>query len=474
MKVLLIYPPTFNMIKTNLPAFVDEEVGVYPPLGLLYIAAYAQKNIGYDVKILDCNALKLSYAEVEKRIEEFAPDVVGIQVFTFTLIDALKVADIVKKINPYVHVCMGGPHVAIYPVETLSFPLVDSVVRGEGEHAFSEILNALEGLGGLSAVKGIMFKKDGKIIDTGPRPFLTSDELNALPFPARQLVANCKYSTLISEKNSIATMITSRGCPFKCIFCDRPQMGKAFRARSVESIISELNACLEMGISEFLFYDDTFTVNKKRVLDLCEKLIEIGMNRKIIWDVRSRLDTIDEEMIKKMRLAGCKRIHYGVESGTERVLKILNKDITLKQAINIFRATSKNGIQTLAYFILGNPTETKEEMAATIEFSKKLKPDYVHFSLMTPFPGTEIYKMALAKGVAKFDYWKKFAENPNADFEPMFWEEGFMRDDLAKILSLAYKSFYLRPFYMLRQLFKLKSPGEFRRKFKAGMKLIKH
>lgn len=473
MKALLIYPPTFNMIKTNLPTFVDTQTGIYPPLGLLYIAAYAQKNTNFEIELLDFNAQKFPYEEIEKRIAERQPDVVGIQAFTFSLIDAVKVADVVKKINPGTHVCMGGPHASIYPVETLNFHSVDSVVRDEGEYAFADILNNLERKNDLSCVKGILFKKNGKIIDTGSGPFLSDKELDALPHPARNLIPKEKYYSLLAETNPITTLITSRGCPFKCIFCDRPQMGKVFRSRNADNIIEELSISLESGIKEFFFYDDTFTVNKNRVLEFCDKLIAKGLNGKIIWDIRSRIDTVDEEMIKNLRRAGCKRIHYGVEAGTERILKMLRKGISLEGVRHIFKITAKSGIQTLAYFILGNPGETKHEIDETVSFAKKLNPDYVLFSLLTPFPGTELYKMALDKDIAKFDYWKRFAENPSVEFEPMFWEENFTKENLSKILIRAYKSFYLRPSYLLKQSLKLKSLSEFKRKLNAGVKLIK-
>lgn len=474
MKALLIYPPTLNMIRTNLPVFIDKELGVYPPLGLLYIAAYAQKNTNFKIQLLDCHAEKLNYQDIEKRIIQEGPDIIGIQAFTFSLIDALKVADIAKKVKPKIHVCMGGPHVNIYPLETLKSPSVDSVVKGEGEYAFAEICNMLENSGEFSNIKGILFKKNGEIVDTGIRPFLTNQELDSLPHPARILLETNNYYSLLAQTNPITTVMTSRGCPFKCIFCDRPQMGKVFRYRNAANIMSELETCLDMGIREFFFYDDTFTVNRNRVLDLCEKLIESGANRRITWDIRSRLDTVDEEMLKRMHQAGCKRIHYGVEAGTERILKILKKDITLKQVLNIFKTTSKYGIQTLAYFILGNPSETRSEMQETISFSKKLDPDYIHFSLMTPYPGTELYKLALEKGVAKSDYWKKFAESPDKNFEPMFWEENLNRLELNAMLQSAYKSFYLRPGYIFKQILKLRSTSELKRKFKAAIKVIKY
>ena len=472
MKALLIYPPGFNMIKTTVPAFVDQETGIYPPLGLLYIAAYAKKNTNFQIEVLDCRAEGLAYQEIENEIIKRKPDLIGIQIYTFSLIDAINVANIAKKINSNIHICAGGPHPSIYPSETLKNPSIDSVVIGEGEYAFSDILNAIEYKKGFADIKGILFKIDDKIVNTGRRDFLSNEELDSLPFPARDITPIRKYYSLLAKKPTITTMITSRGCPFKCVFCDRPQMGKAFRFRSADNIIEEIRVCIGMGIEEFFFYDDTFTINKNRVLEFCLKLAESGLNKKIIWDIRSRVDTIDEEMIKLMRLAGCARIHYGVESGTEKILKVLKKEINLDRVRHIFKATSKYGIQTLAYFIFGNPTETEEDIQKTILFSKQINPDYVHYSLMTPYPGTELYRQGLNKGVFNSDYWKVFAENPDSAFFPLVWEESISRERLIDLLHSAYRAFYLRPSYVFKQIFKIRSFGELKRKLSAGLKVM--
>jgi radical SAM superfamily enzyme YgiQ (UPF0313 family) len=232
-----------------------------------------------------------------------------------------------------------------------------------------------------------------------------------------------------------------------------------------------MEACTELGIYEMLIYDDTFTVNRKRVMDICEEIkrrkLDIG------WDVRSRLDTVDREMLKIMRSAGCERIHYGVEAGTEKILKVLKKGITIDQAREVFRWTKQVGIDTLAYFMIGSPTETREDALQTIEVAGSLDADYVHITILTPFPGTQIYFDGLAQGIFEKDFWQQFAADPTPDFKPRYWEEKLSTAEMIELLNYAYKRFYLRPSYVIRRALQVRSVGEFMRKAHAGLKVLR-
>jgi len=470
MKVLLVNPPSVNEIVSCNPRFLNQERGYTPPLGILYLASYIKKFSDFEVKVLDCQAEKISYADLPQIIETKKPDIVGITAMTFTLIDALKFIEIVKKNNPQIIIVLGGPHPHIYPEETINLPGVDYVVLGEGEKTILELLKCLDkkDYGRLRQVKGLVFKMDGQIINTGPGEPITN--LDELPFPARQLTSYKNYYSIIAKKNPITTMFTSRGCPYRCTFCDRPAMGKLFRARSAKNVVDEMEECQKMGINEIFMYDDTFTVNRQRVIDICQEIQKRKLE--IFWDIRARVDTVDEGVLKELKKAGCQRIHYGVEAGTEKILKVLNKGITLKQAEEAFRLTKRVGIQTLAYFILGSPSETKEDISETISFAKKLKPDFVQFTLLTPFPATAIYFDGLKRGILECDHWKQFAENPTPDFKTKYWEENFSEKELISLLNRAYRNFYLRPNFIVKEIFRIHSLSELKKKLKAGLRIL--
>ena len=457
------------MITTNVPSIVEEEKGIYPPIGLMSVAAYVEKHTEHKIEILDISLEKISYDVLENEIKKRKPDVVGIQTMTFTLIDVILTAKTVKKVDREIKVILGGPHVNIYPEESIQIPEVDYLVLGEGEIPFTELIHNIESKEKLRKTKGIVLKENGKIINTRPRELI--EDLDVLPFPARHLTHYKKYYSLLAKRSPVTTMITSRGCPYKCLFCDRPHLGKKFRTRSAINVVDEMRECVDMGIKEFFIYDDTFTIDRQRVIDICDEIknrqLDVG------WDIRARVNNVDKKLLKKLKNAGCERIHYGVESADPRILKILRKGITIKQVENAFKWTKEVGITTLAYFIMGSPSETKKEILHTIEFAKKLDPDFVHLSIMTPFPATDLYYIGLKKGILKTDYWREFAKNPNPNFVPELWEENLSRAELIELLRYAYKSFYTRPIYILRSMLKVRSLEEFKRKAKAGLKVFK-
>ena len=469
MKILLINPPDKNIISTNIPITIEDIRGFIPPLGIMYIASYAEKNTEHDIEILDTQVEEMSYEDIEKEIKHRRPDVVGITAMTFTLIDVILIAKIVKRIDEDIKVVLGGPHVNIYPHETINIPEVDYIVLGEGEVPFTELIQNLENTKELKKIKGLVFKEGEKIVNTGSRELI--DDLDRIPFPARHLTPYKKYYSLLAKQAPVTTMMTSRGCPYKCLFCDRPHLGKKFRARSAGNVVDEMEECVDMGIKEFFLYDDTFAVNRQRVFDICNEILNRDLD--IGWDIRTRVDNVNKELLEKLREAGCERIHYGVESGNPEILKVLRKGITIEQVRKAFKMTKEVGITTSAYFMIGSPRETKSQILETIEFAKKLKPDFAHFSVTTPFPATPLYYMGLEEGQFKTDYWKEFAKDHTKDFVPELWEENLTREELIGLLKYAYKSFYVRPKYVIKRILEVRSFEEFRRKAKAGLKVFK-
>ncbi len=470
MKVLLINPPHEHPMATNIPSVVDEERGFNPPLGLLYVAAYARAHTSHRVRVLDCQVEGVGQAGLEERIREEDPDVVGIQAMTFTLLDARRTADTVKRAKPSCQVVLGGPHVHLYSRETLRIPSVDYTVKGEGEAPFVAFLEALEGRGSLTQVEGLAGRdpETREVFDNLPAAPI--EDLDSLPFPARELTPVAKYYSILAKQNPITTMFTSRGCPYRCLFCDRPAMGRKFRAHSALYVVNEMESCVRLGIREFFLYDDTFNVNRKRVFEICDEIKRRKLE--ISFDIRARVDRMDEEMLRALREAGCDRIHYGVESADEGVLATLRKDLQIERVLDVFKATRRQGMKTLAYFMLGNPGEDRASALRTIEFSKKLDPDYVHFSVLTPFPGTALYRLGLEEGRYARDYWADFARDPTAEFTPRLWEEYMTREELVDLLRYAYKSFYLRPKIAFKNA-RFRSPVDLIRKARAGLKMFR-
>ncbi|PLX16735.1 MAG: hypothetical protein C0601_09670 [Candidatus Muiribacterium halophilum] len=390
---------------------------------------------------------------------------------TFTIFDVIKTAKVVRKIDKNIKIVLGGPHVFIYPEETLLQDWVDIIQIGEGEKNTPELFKNIKDLEKLKTIHGVGIKNEDGTFQINP-PDEAIKDLDDLPFPARELTPIQKYSSVIAKRNPITTMFTSRGCPYKCLFCNRPHLGKTFRARSAENVIEEFKVCFDLGIREFLIYDDTFTINRERVVDFCELMKKTGLNTKVGFDIRARVNTVDRELLIMLKEAGCERIHYGVESGTEKILKVLRKGITLNQAREVFKITKEVGISTLAYFMIGSPTETEEDVEKTIDFALELDPDFVHVTITSPFPDTPLYAMALEENVIKRDVWREFAKNPTKDFVAPHWNRELSDETLHRLIKKAYKKFYMRPGYIIRRLLDLRSFSEFMRKAKAGIKVF--
>jgi len=515
MKILLINPPAEKTIIGNNPEIIDEERGCNPPLGVLFLAACLEESGRHDVEVLDCQAESLGYDGLAREIETRNPELVGLTAMTLTLVDVVKTAELVKKVLPHTPVVAGGPHAAIYPTETARLESVDYVIQGEAERSIVHLADILDSQkepeekrtkraeakknkevrkdgdaekttapvgfskekteaeevswDALSAVPGLHVWRNGECLKGAEWAFI--ENLDEIPFPARHLTDVKAYDSLLAQQGPVTTMFSSRGCPFRCTFCHRPAMGKTFRAMSANRVVDEMEVCRDLGIKEILIYDDTFTVGRDRVVEICREILRRELS--VVWDVRAHINTVDPELLKLMRRAGCARIHYGIEAGTDRVMKVLKKGITLKKAKQVVRDTRRAGISTLAYFMIGNPTETLDEAKQTIRFARSLGADYVHITILTPFPGTPLYEDGLRDGIFAKDHWREFAENPREDFVPPFWEEHMTTAELQGLVRRAYRSFYLRPIYILNRLRELRSLGELKRKARAAWKVMK-
>lgn len=469
--VLLINPPRFSELIGKNPAIVEKHRGFNPPLGILSLAGYLEDHSSFSVDLIDAQPKGYTYPQLETLLADRTADVVGITAMTFTLIDVFKTVHMVRKVMPHAKIILGGPHVHLYPEETIRHPQVDFLLQGEGEIAFLKLLNNLDHPAAWPQIKGLVYiDSEGKTVDNGIAP--STENLDALGMPARHLLDVSDYTSLLGRNSVITTMFTSRGCPYRCTFCDRPfsPVLSGFRWRSAKHVADEMERCLELGISEAFIYDDTFTVRRDRVFDLCDEIVERGI--KFRWDVRAHVNTMTPELLRRMKEAGCDRIHYGVECGNDRMLKIIKKNATIAKVREVVAATKAVNMEVLCYFIIGQQTETASDIADTMKLARQLDPNYAHFTIFCPYPGTEIYAEGLKSGVIKQDVWRRFSLDPRDGYELPVWEENFTRHQLREMLVQCYKSFYLRPRYVARNLLRIRRLGELKRKLRAGLSVI--
>ncbi len=437
MKVLFVNPPQ--------TASKYKFMGVIaPPLGIAYMAGVLQEN-NIDVEILDATAEDMDFKDVEKELLKRKPDLVALTALTPTIGRALETAQVVKETLPDSIVVMGGYHPTFNFIETLEDENVDIVIRGEGEYIMLNLVQALENQSSLHDVKGIVFEdKNSKEIVVNPEAPLIQD-LDELPFPALNLLPMKKYR-LLDMDTHMTTMITTRGCPMQCSFCSSAAMhGKKIRERSVENIVDEIEYLkTNYDIDTIAFMDDTFTLKKRKVMAICDEILK--RNIEIMWGCTSRVDTLDEKLLKKMKEAGCITIFIGVESADQQQLDNMCKNTTIAKIENAFKIAHKLKIRTIASVALGMPGDTKEIMNKTVKFVHKLKPNYAIYSLATPYPGTRFYKEAFEKNLIKIKDWSKYTL-----ITPILETIDCSLNDMRKIQAKAFMKFYLRPHYIIRQ-----------------------
>jgi len=456
MKICLINVPNTYELIGNDPVIIKDQQGIYPPLGILYMAA-CLKAKDYEVKVIDAQASGQDHAEVAEEVLQFKPDIVGLTAMTFTLVDVkLTIQEIRKRLKTTI--VIGGPHTAIYPEECFEKDGLnaDYVIVGEGEITMDTLCQDIA----LGKATNRIYRQEKFIQD-----------LNELPFPARELTDIDKYYSVLSADTPTTTAFSSRGCPFSCAYCDRPALGKGFRAMDASRVADEMEWCQNHGIKEIFFYDDTFSVSMKRVQQICDEIKK--RNIKIKWDVRTRVNVVNEELLKSMKEAGCERIHFGVETGNPRVVKELQKGTSIEQVEKAFDLCKKYGIKTLAYFMMGNPTETMEDVKDTLRVSRRIKPDFMQMTILSPFPATQIYLRALQEGVVQGDPWRDYARKINDDFRPPLWDSIYTRKELESHLRWFYGKFYLQPSFVVDRIKEVRNFGQFKRYASAGISLLK-
>lgn len=446
MKILLINP------RSSLPI----EVRTTPHLGLAYLGAVSLHR-GDDVRIYDADVEKVSLSQT---IRDFAPAVVGITANTSQITNAWRGAAEIKRACA-APIIIGGPHVSALPAESAQNPAIDIVVRGEGEATWRELGILIEREGWqqarnhLDTVAGITYRRDaGAIHHTPDRPSIA--DLDALPMPAYNLFKMERYTNLQPTVDRVDgarsfSIMTSRGCPYRCQYCSQSIMPLKWRMRSPANVVAEWRHLVhDLGAEEIGVLDDSFNIDRRRVHEICDLLIAEKLNH-VPWIMINgiRANLTDVELLAKMKAAGCKRTAFGVESGNQAILDSIDKHLTIEQVRAAFRAAKEVGMETIGFFMIGLPGETEETMNQTIALAIELDPIVANFSMTTPFPGTKLYEIVKERGHLLMDSWDEFV-----------FFEGKARYEMADLSAElmerkwkeAHRRFYLRPSRVLKTL----------------------
>jgi anaerobic magnesium-protoporphyrin IX monomethyl ester cyclase len=423
----------------------------------MYLAG-AVEQAGFSPHIIDANLLNMPPDKISDLITRLHPDLVGLTATTATISKAFQYANAIRFAVPECFIFIGGPHATSLPVETLSeCRQLDAVVIGEGEETVVDLVRSFSSVDPhwLDTVRGIAYKrKDSdrdRIIVTSPRPLI--EDLDTIPFPARHLVPFDEYK-LLNRNAAIGFMITSRGCTFACNYCSSSHlMGRKFRARSPKNVVDEMEElAVTYHVDTIEFLDDNFLLDRSRALSIAQEIRSRELD--IPFVASSRVTGVDHHVLSELKQAGLSTIYYGVESGSARTLQLMNKRITLSEAEQAVRIAKDCDIRVLTSFILGYPGETLEDMDATIRFAIHLDPDYAQFTILTPYPGTPIFQELREKNFLSTEDWDRYTVlDPVIRYESF----GLTSRQVSRKLQEAYLRFYLRPGYLIKRKYLLKT-----------------
>ena len=439
MKIVLIYPLWSNTYG-EIQCFA-KKAGKWPPLNLAFLAAISEK-LGYTVKIIDAEAENLTNPEVVKKVVAFQPDIIG---FTATTPFYHIVADLAKCLKerlPDVPITLGGAHVTVLKEQVFK-DCFDVAFIGEAEDSWCDYLEKNKKGQCLADIDGIIYRDGEKVVSTPLIP--KSHDMTKLPVPARHLLDNNNYilGTMHGDKK-FTSIMTTRGCPFNCIFCSTDVFGKNIRLRDPAFVIKEMKACIKnFGIEHFSFLDETMTLNKAHITRICELIIQEKLN--ITFEGSTRANLVDEELIALMARAGLIRLSFGLESVDETIRKNMKKQVPLESYRVANKLTNKYGIETLNSCMIGLPGETRESIRKTLAFlreSKEIK--QANISIAVPYPGTELYEMAVNEQMGLKLIVDDFSQFRRYNTAVMQVGE-FSPEDLKKIQNEAFASIYLAP-----------------------------
>ncbi|MBU1727069.1 MAG: B12-binding domain-containing radical SAM protein [Candidatus Omnitrophica bacterium] len=456
MKVVLIRAKPTELKNSRLPLSLSEGVGCVMPLGIASIAAFLRQN-NIEVRIIDAESESLSSEEVRKRLRDIKPGLVGISSMTPAFHDDIEIARIAREEGALV--VMGGPHVNVMPKAALELKEADFCIIGEGELPMLKLIDAIAGKMPLSEVPGLVYSdKDLNIKANAP---YIHENLDELPDPAIDLLPFERYHSIISN-GRLATVSVGRGCPFLCGFCFKQPSDSKIRFRNPVLVANEIEQLVsKYGFKEINFVTDTFTVKKEFVEALCNDILRRKIN--VSWIAPTRVDCVNLSMLKLMKKAGCRSLRFGVESGSEKILKLMNKSTDKEKTVLAFKYAREAGIQSFAYLIIGYLGETEETLRQTFDFVKKIRPDLLMYNIATPLPGTLLFDQAVKAGLVDADYWNKFVLDKNYPRIP------YLFNDTDKWIKYGYWDFYFSPHFILKKILEIRpgNIGTYLRAFKG-------
>lgn len=431
-----------------------EKLGIFPSLALAGLAAWVRQH-GYPVGLIDLHVENLMPADAADRVRDFNPDIVALTSKTLGWPAVIEIAQMVRQAAPRARVVVGGPHMSIYPKESMSWDCFDLAVVGDGEETFLELCDRYESGSDWDDVPGTVVRRaDGEVVQNPARPL--PKDINRYPMPAWDLLPVTDYHCLTLLK-PFATMVTTRGCPWHCGYCSQVYSEK-LRFREVELVVDEMEFLeRSYGVREIVFFDETFTIGKRRMLKFSEEVQRRGL--KVKFNIRARVDTVDRDVVRALKKAGLRSIHMGVEAGTDRVLKIMNKQITREQTEQAFRICREEGVDTRGYFMVGYYDATPDDVEDMISFASGLGLDWASFSVATALPATDLYRIAQERGYVEGDFWKRYTIDGGGVI-PQLETETFTAEQLRAYRTKAYMKFYLRPDLIRRKLSKTEGREE--------------
>jgi len=443
MRVLFINPPSSFQDRYGA---LEKIAPTQAPLGLAYLAAVLERR-GDEVSILDAESYRLSPARIASYVKKNKFDVVGVTMTTPGYFAVVKTLDAVSKVFRGTLI-VGGAHMTVKPKDTLlENRNVDCGMIGEAELTIVELMECLEKGKDYRDIKGIAYRKGEEVIINPPREYI--EDLDSIPMPARHLLPMHRYRPAPSYYRRLPSyaVLSGRGCPFRCTYCSMLGFGKRRRHHSVERVCDEIELLeKKYGAKEVIFRDDTFTVNREHVKNLCREMIRRGIHKRVAWSMETRVNLVDWEFLRLLKRAGCWEVHFGVESGNQRLLDLVRKDIKLEDVRKAFAMCRRLGIVIKAFFMIGLPTETREESLNTIAFAKELDPTWVQFTITTPYPGTRLHEQCMDEGTLKNFDWDTYKSWSGwTDSKLPFVTKGRNEKELKALQKRAMREFYLRP-----------------------------